>query len=205
MYTSAKTLQSRYGVSSSSLRHWANTDRLDFRRTPGGKRLYNTDDIAKLFHDNEQPIKIRARVVYARVSSSKQRADLGRQVERLSQAYPQHEVVQDIGSGVNWERRGFKTILERAFSRDLEEVVVEHRDRLCRFGYTLLAFIFKKLDVRLLVHGHDEAASESHQQELAEDLLAIVNVFVAKNNGMRSAANKRKRQACEKAGEDESV
>jgi predicted site-specific integrase-resolvase len=198
MYVSAKVIRSKYGVYVSTLRHWANSGRLSVVRTPGGKRLYDLEGVSFLFGDGESRPDPRARIIYARVSGSHQRGDLERQVQRLSEAYPEHEVVKDVGSGVNWKRKGLASILDRAFAGNIEELVLEHRDRLCRFGYELLALVFEKLDVRLLVHSPDEGAPGSGEQELADDLLAVVNFFVAKNNGTRASKNRRKRKAGEK-------
>jgi DNA invertase Pin-like site-specific DNA recombinase len=60
--------------------------------------------------------------------------DLGRQVEDLKHDYTKHNVVKDIGSGLNFKRKGLRSILEQVFSGMVQEVVVAHTDRLCRYG-----------------------------------------------------------------------
>ena len=133
----------------------------------------------------------KTKVCYARVSSHHQAEDLQRQISDLQQAYPHHEVISDIGSGLNFKRKGFTTLLERVYSSEICEVVVMHRDRLCRYGIEFVQWLFDKKQVRLLVHGQAET---SETRELADDLLAITNVFVARHNGRRAPANKRARK-----------
>ena len=92
-------------------------------------------------------------------------------------------MVSDIGSGINWKRKGLQTILERSMRGDIKEVVVAHRDRLCRFGYELIEFILDKSGVKLVVHNEENAKSES--QELAEDIMSIVHVYSCRQMGKR--------------------
>ena len=73
------------------------------------------------------------RVVFIRVSSPKQRDDLERQRQYMVARFPDYEVVEDIGSGINWKRRGLLSLLDRSLQGGLAEVVVASRDRLCRF------------------------------------------------------------------------
>jgi putative resolvase len=169
---------------------------------PGGKRLYNIEQTRRMFdgvidnntnstNDNETQEK--KCYCYCRVSSSKQEEDLKRQVEDCKQDYPGYEIIQDIGSGLNYKRKGLQTLLERVNQGMVQKVVVRHRDRLCRFGFELLEFIFQQKGVQLLVHskGND---MEDDTQELADDLIAITNFFVARANGKRSASNRRERK-----------
>lgn len=204
-FISANKIQERFGISSSSLRRWDKEGKIQTIRTPGGFRLYGLHDINKLFNEKllheEDIIVKKTKICYARVSSDHQRADLERQVQDLRDRCPRHEIIRDIGSGLNYHRRGFQTLLERVHSGNVSEVVVAHKDRLCRYGFELIEFIFKKTDTKLVVLGQ---RIEEHDtgRELADDLLAICNYFVAKNNGIRSGENRKKRkQAQEKETE----
>ena len=88
-------------------------------------RIYKTFLIAVL------PFKKKKKIAYCRVSSKKQADDLERQKNFFTTKFPDYELVTDIGSGINWKRKGLKTILESAMSGDISELVVAHRDRLC--------------------------------------------------------------------------
>ena len=83
------------------------------------------------------------RIVYARVSSRKQLGDLERQITLLEKSRPGYRVVSDIGSGINFKRRGLLHVLDLAISGRLDELVVAHRDRLMRFGFELIEHILK--------------------------------------------------------------
>ena len=190
-YKPATHFNSIYGISAAALRGWATSGRLDHLRTPGGKRLYSVGGVAALLGVAVADTAKRG-YIYARVSSAKQRPDLDRQIADLQQAYPEHVVVKDIASGVNFKRQGLRTLLERALDGMVSEVVVMHRDQLARLGYDLLEFIFSKAGARLMVHSRDEGAEG--ERDLADDLLAVTTVFVASHNGRRAAANRQRRR-----------
>lgn len=136
--------------------------------------------------------------IYARVSSDKQRGDLERQINDLKEAYPDHQIIKDIASGVNFKRKGMQTLLERVLAGMVSEVVVMHRDRLARIGCDLLEFIFATFGTKLVVHSKDDDPDFNH--DLADDLLAVTTHFVASYNGRRAAENCKRRR---KAGDGE--
>lgn len=185
-------------VSRSTLRRWADLGRVRFTGADGNRR-YHVADIERELGANVPAAAAaqKARVIYARVSSAHQRADLDRQVDDLRRAYPEHEVVTDVASGINWRRPGLRALLERVLAGAVEEIVVAHRDRLCRFAFDLVELVCRQSACRIVVHGgHDTEAGE-----LADDLLAIVTVFVARSNRERSARNRRERRARETAAD----
>lgn len=192
VFKPAVFFKNQYGISSATLRLWAEAGRLEHIRMPGGKRIYSVTGVTTLLGQRTQSTTNTAKygIVYARVSSSKQHGDLERQIEDLKEAFPEHQLIQDIGSGVNFKRHGLQTLLERVLSGMVKEVVIMHRDRLARIGYELLEFICSKADVRIVVHGEDEDADD----ELADDLLAVTTLFVASHNGRRAAANRKRRK-----------
>jgi predicted site-specific integrase-resolvase len=207
-YVSATHVLQRYAISRATLRRWADAGKLAFVRAHGdGKRLYSSTDIDRLFGNEQRAQQLqppaKTKILYARVSSEKQRGDLERQVADLQQAvhpYQQlYEVIKDVGSGLNWQRRGFQALLERVHKGEIGEVMVFHKDRLCRFGFELVEWIFAKAGVKLVVLSADLTSRADddarEQQELADDLLSIVTIFVAKHNGRRSATNRKHRKA----------
>lgn len=189
MFMSAGHIKETYDISRSTLCKWAEDGKVVTRRFPGGKRLYRTQDIRRLLGEPEDEHK--EKIIYARVSSSHQEGDLERQIQDLLKAYPNHRVISDIGSGINFKRRGLQALLDLVYQGTIGEVVVAFRDRLARFGIDLIHDIFKRHQVQLVVHNGD---SGGDSQELSQDLLAVVDFFVARNNGRRSGANKRRRR-----------
>jgi len=197
-YASPAKVMRQFDVSRAGLREWAQQDKIKYIRKPGGGYLYDMQSIYNLFEyggQTQKPTKEKEEIIYARVSSSKQAkaGDLQRQVESLQGAYPNARVIKDIASGLNYKRKGLTSLLELAVQGHVCRVVVAHKDRLCRYGIELIEFLFKQTNVELVVHSKDLHEEETREQELAEDLLSIVNYFVAKNNGLRSARNKRRR------------
>lgn len=164
------------GVHPNSLRKSADNGEINCIRTKSGQRRYDVDSyIGKSATSTT--------ICYCRVSSHKQRDDLERQVEFLRNQYPTAEFVKDIGSGLNFKRKGLKTILERAMSGTHITLVVAHRDRLARFGLDLIRQVIEQNGGKLVVL--DETLL-SPEQELTNDLLNIVHVFSARMHGFRS-------------------
>jgi putative resolvase len=177
LYT-PKELSSIFGVSSKTLQGWENTGKIKAVRTKGGHRRYVYSAPIQTTSQSKK------KYIYARVSSHKQEGDLQRQIAALQKAYPNHEVIKDTGSGLNFKRRGLITLLDQVIGGQVSEVVVAHRDRLTRFGYEMFLFLFNRFGVSLKVLS-DEDIKEPIT-ELAKDLLSIVTVFTARYHGSRS-------------------
>lgn len=177
MYVKAGEYCKRFKVHPQTLRRWADSGKIKFRRSPGGTRLYRLPDGGA---DDQKE-----KVVYARVSSAKQKDDLQRQADFLRSKFPDHRLVTDIGSGINWKRKGLLSLLDAANKGDLQEIVVATRDRLCRFAFDLLDHIFRQRGVRLVVL---DSADMSPERELSDDLLSIVQIFCCRRNGKRRYA-----------------
>ena len=97
--------------------------------------------------------------------------------------YPTHQIIKDVGSGLNYKRKGIKTILELAYKGQIKELVVTYKDRLCRFGFELFEHILKsQSDANIVVLKQHYATKE---QELTEDLLHILHVFSSRSYGFR--------------------
>lgn len=165
----------RLGVCSNTLRKMADDGRIETIRV-SGQRRYNIEAFLGLQQQQST-------ICYCRVSSHKQRDDLDRQIAFMRTAYPQAEIVKDIGSGLNFKRKGLKAILERAMHGDRLNVVVAHRDRLARFGCELIRFIIESNGGQLLVLSEDSLSPEA---ELTKDLLNIIHVFSCRMHGLRN-------------------
>ena len=148
-----------------------------------------------LFQDNngnsagtndDGPIK----AIYARVSTRKQLDDLQSQIRALKAKYPDHVVFSDCASGLNFKRKGLLSLLQLAFARRLQLVRIAHRDRLCRFAFDLLEYVFQVHGAEIIVEASD--LPPSSERELAEDVLAVVTVFGARLHGARSAGRRRR-------------
>ncbi len=173
-YVTPKEAQSILGVSEKTLRNWDSLGKIHTIRTPTGHRRYDIESITG--KEN------RASIIYARVSSHKQRADLDRQADYLQSLYPESEVIKEIGSGLNYNRKKLKAVLERILSGNVERLVVGHKDRLARFGFELLRWICELNNTELVVCNNEQLSPE---REMVEDILAIVHVFSCQLYGLR--------------------
>src|SRR5215207_1242109 len=137
----------------------------------------------------EKLVKIFQKIIlYARVSTKKQEAYLRNQIQRLEQQAKRleepYEIISEIASGVNKNRRGLKKLLNLVKEGRVKKVIIEYPDRLARFGYEYLKFILDAYEVELEII-HPQEMGEL-QKELAEDLIAIVSSFAARIYGHRS-------------------
>jgi predicted site-specific integrase-resolvase len=113
----------------------------------------------------------------------------------MQNQFPTHSIITDIGSGINFKRKGLRTILELAMSGAISEVVVAYRDRLCRFAFELVEWILQYHKVKLVVLNQTLEGETTDRSELAEDLLAIINVFNCRINGKRKYKKKANQQS----------
>jgi putative resolvase len=198
-YVPPRVAVARYGLSRSTLAGWAKRGRIRSLRLGSREKAahrYHDGDLRKLLGLDSEEAGRRV-VAYARVSSAKQKeaGDLERQCEALRQYRTDiAKIYRDVGSGLNFKRKGLLALLDEVERGHVEAVVVTYRDRLARFGTELLERTFRKHGTALdLVFRNEEEERGSGQRELADDLLAVCNFFVATNNGRRAAAMSRRR------------
>lgn len=184
------------GCSIGSLRKWEDNGLVESLRTPAGVRRYsvtslrkrcNIPDVVVTAVEQQQTAterEDREDIMYCRVSTTGQREHLDRQVELMRTKYPQCRVFTDVGSGLNFKRKGFRSILELCFNRRLAKLRVSHKDRLCRFAFDLLQWIFNRHGAEIVVEDDEKGTSPS--AEFTDDLLSVITVFTARHNGAKS-------------------
>lgn len=183
-YVSAKQASIFYHTSISNLRKWARENKIPTIQTKGGHYKY----IIQIEDDNETQInqQISSHIIYARVSSKKQKPHLSNQVEILQQKFPTYTLITDIGSGINFKRKGFRTILELLFAGKVKKVVVAYQDRFSRFGFEFFEWLFQKFNAKLEVLDKKE---QEYTDDLTNDLMEIITVFTARYYGKRNYNN----------------
>jgi putative resolvase len=189
-YLRPKEATIKYNVSSKTLINWDNAGLIKTFRTKGGQRRYLLSSIEE--HIGSKQTTEKRRICYCRVSTHSQKEDMERQAEFFRNKYPNHEIIKDIGSGINFKRKGLKTILEQAVKGNIGQIVVTHKDRLCRFGFDLIENIITQFNGEILVLDHKEASKE---QELVDDLVSIITVFSSRIYGLRSHSIKKQIEA----------
>ena len=177
-----------------TLYQWEKKGWIETKRTKGNVRLYNVDKYLREIKINndvkcycesdfDKTIK-KLNVSYVRVSSSGQKDDMARQETMVKANYPNNIIIRDIGSGVNMNRKGFRKIIDLAIEGKIETLVVAYKDRLTRFGFDLIDDLIKKYSNGKIIIINKKENIEP-KEELVNDVLQIMNVFVAKMNGLR--------------------
>ena len=175
------------GVSKDTLRRWEREGKITSLRTPGGHRRYEILDINKREEEKYS-------IAYARVSTYGQKADLERQKQMLelycsSKGY-KYKFIEDIGSGLNYNKVGLKKIIELIEEKKIDRIVLTHKDRLMRFGFGMISQICSLNNVLIDIINISEEKVED-EKEFVNDVLEIITVFSAKLYGKRSHKNKK--------------
>ena len=187
-YYSINKFSKILGVSAQTLRNGNKKGKLHPHHTSSnGYRYYSHEQLNQVM--NVKPNLDRIVIGYCRVSSNKQKDDLERQIENMklyltAQGKP-FEIISDIGSGINYKKKGLKELMKRISQNKVDKVVVFYKDRLLRFGFELVEYIASLYDCDIEIIDHTE---KTEQQELLEDLVQIITVFSCKLQG--KSANK---------------
>ena len=175
------------GISAQTLRNWDNNGKLKPHHTStNGYRYYSIEQLNTLL-GIKTINQDRLIIGYCRVSSHKQKDDLERQVENmktylLANGKP-FEIITDIGSGINYKKKGLKQLIKLITQNKVDKVVVLYKDRLLRFGFELVEYIASLYNCEIEIVDNSK---KSEQQELVEDLVQIITVFSCKLQGKRS-------------------
>jgi len=182
LYT-MKEASKMLGVHIRTLQKWDNAGKIRCVRTVGGKRRVPESEIKRILGMHEE----RKVVGYARVSSHAQNDDLERQIEAINHYAEEHgwsvEILKDIGSSLNEDRKGFQKLLEMVMKREVSKVIVAYPDRLTRFGFKTLQQFLQGYGAEIVVINQEE---KTPREELVEDLIAIISSLAGKLYGKRS-------------------
>lgn len=184
------------GISIQTLRNWEKTGKLlpDFisvgrTRRYSRCRLLSIAGLTKPETKEDQ----KTTIAYARVSTNEQKEDLSRQIELLELFCAKngfsYEVISDLGSGMNYRKKGLKKLLDALLNDKVERLVITHKDRLLRFGAELVFTICETKGVEVIILNKGDGAV-GFEEELAKDVLEIITVFSAKLYGSRSKKNR---------------
>ena len=193
------------GKTTKTLRNWDKNGKLKpVRVEDTGYRYYSQEQLNH-FLGLKLEKQINKKIIgYCRVSSHKQKDDLERQIENVktymyAKGY-QFEIITDIGSGINYNKKGLNQIIDMVTNSEVEKIVVLYKDRLIRFGYELIENLCNKFGTTIEIIDNTEKTDE---QELVEDLVQIVTVFSCRLQGKR--ANKAKKMIKELIEDDKDI
>ena len=194
------------GVSIATLRRWEAAGKIVPHYTAGGHRRYDLAALRPEWFRSEDEGK-RSTLAYARVSSRDQKDDLERQKQVLKLYCTRQgwtfEIIADLGSGMNYHKKGLKRLLDDILAGRVGRLVVTHKDRLLRFGAELVFSICesKGVEVVILNQGQDT----TFEEDPAQDVIEIITVFSARLYGSRSHKNPRLLEGIRQAVQDSST
>ncbi|WP_373545324.1 IS607 family transposase, partial [Chamaesiphon sp.] len=179
-YLSPNQVYKQFGYHPKTTADWADAGKIPCIRSPGGHRRY--PESAFIDGSTNSPVDRlptpvnlhKERVLYVRVSSPDRSKDLESQIELLGKIYPGCRIVQDIASGMNWQRTGFLKLMTQVSEGNIAEIVVWYKDRLCRFGFDFVEWFCNLHSCKIIVV--DNAKISSHEESL-QDLMSIMHCF----------------------------
>ena len=178
------------GKSQGTLRNWERSGKLiPHHKTDGGTRYYTEEQVNEYFNYNpDSKVSSKKIIGYCRVSTRKQRDDLARQIDSvrtycIAKGY-QFEIIEDIGSGINYDKNGLKKLIKMVTSNEVDKIVILYKDRLVRFGFELIENICSDFNVEIEIIDNTPKTDE---QELVEDMIQIVTVFSCRLQGKRAS------------------
>lgn len=172
-YLSPIQVQKLYGYHPKTLSNWADDGKIEYIRTPGGQRRYLASSLeSKLDAKPEDKT-----ILYCRVSTHSQKDDLDTQVIELSRRAPEAEIIREVGSGLNFKRKKFMKLMDLVAEKQVSQIVIGHKDRLCRFGFDFVEWFCNLNGCKITVLNKTEL---SPHQELMQDFMAIMHCFSSK-------------------------
>ena len=181
------------GVSITTLRRWHKSTKLIPQFTTfGGHRRYHIQQLLKIIHPNKNT-ENRINIGYARVSSHDQKKDLETQKQRLKQYcssnyIDNYEIINDLGSGLNFKKKGLKKIINMICQSKIDNLILIHKDRLLRFGSEIIFQLCAYYGTNVIILENQE---KTFEEELTCDVIELMTVFSARLYGKRSHKNRK--------------
>ena len=168
-------------ISRKTLHVYASTGKIRFTVMPNGYYDYNDEDVYKLLNRDVK----RKTVIYARVSTIKQKNDLNNQIEQLKQwcfmnGYTINAIYSDIASGISFDKRkGLFEMIDEIIDYKVEKVIITYKDRLSRSGFDLFKHLFEKFGTEIVVIS--EAGNQKlDSEEIFNDIISMLHSYSMK-------------------------
>ena len=178
------------GISVKTLQRWDREGILKANRTPTDRRYYTYNQYLQ-FKGIQTENDIRDTVIYARVSTKNQKDDLKKQVDFLKQFCNAkgiiiNQCIEDFGSGLNYNRKKWNTLLEEVMENKIKTIVISSKDRFIRFGFEWFEKFCEKFNTTIMIVNNETL---SPNEELVQDIISILHVFSCRLYGLRKYKN----------------
>ena len=192
-YYSIHEFSKLIGRSAQTLRNWDKSTKLLPNHTgSNGYRYYSHDQLKEVLNLKDELERDKIIIGYCRVSSNKQKDDLERQIDNmkiyLDSLNKSYEIITDIGSGINYKKKGLRDLLNKINNKEVDKIIVLYKDRLLRFGFELIEYManLNGCEIEIL-----DSTEKTQQEELVEDLIQIITVFSCKLQGRRASRTRK--------------
>ena len=188
---STKDIEKLFGVTKHTIMLWRNNGTLPYTKINDRKFLYKKEDIEKLLQLEQTLNTKKKNVIYCRVSSQKQKDDLLKQKQLLTDYCNINGVIPDmifseIASGMNENRSEFNKLIKLVINNEVDKIFITYKDRLTRFGFDYFKNLFENFNTEIIIL-NNPINENNLEQELTEDLISIIHHF-----SMKMYSNRRK-------------
>ena len=190
-YYSSKTVTKILGVTAQTLRNWDKENKLKPTYVKSNGYRYYSEELI-LAYTQERKTKKNLNVIgYTRVYKENE-IELSKQKENiekyLKEKYEHYEIIEDIGSGINYNKPGLLKLIEKINKKEVDVIVVLYKDRLLRYGFELIEYFAALNNVKIRVL---DKINKTEDEELVEDLVQIITEFSCKMQGKRKSKTKK--------------
>ena len=171
----AKEVLKILNISRITLYTYTKEGKIKATKMDNGYYDYDEQSVMKIINKD-----IRSNVIYARVSTYKQKIDLENQINKLSTYCNTNNIVinkiySDINSGIDLDRSNFNNLLDDVMKYKIKNIYITHKDRLTRLSFKTIEFIFQKYQTKIIEINSNHTASNDH--EVFEELISLMHYF----------------------------
>lgn len=162
-------------------------------KLPSGQYIYDADSVFKLFNNNTKRIN----VIYARVSTNKQKNDLNNQIKKLKSYCKTNDIFVDhiyseISSGLDFDRDQFSSLLNDILNYKIKNIYITDKDRLSRLSFLTLQKIFSKFGTEIIVINDDHDSDVNNDSDLLDELISLMHILSTRKYSNRRTSNSKK-------------
>ena len=192
-FMKAKQVMSKLNITRPTLCKYVKQGTLKVHKLSNGQYDYDEDSVYAFLGIKHKKIT-KFNISYSRVSTQSQREHLKDQSNRIyesciSRGIRLDKQFEDIKSGMDANRKGFQSVIDLVVQGKVDLLIIENKDRLTRFNFDTLEYIFKCFGTKIIVL-NDTLDNKSYEQELIEDFISIIHYFTMKSYSFRRKLNK---------------
>ncbi len=172
-------------ISRPTLSNYVKNGKIIAKKTHNGRLEYDPNSVYKLVSNKEK-----INIIYARVSTYKQKSQLNKQIDKLTNYCTNNNITigklyKDISSGMSLNRKEFNLLLDEVLKYHIDTIFITNKDRLCRNSFKTIEQLFSKYGTKICLI--NDNFNKTEEEELLEDIISILHSF-----SMKTYSNRRK-------------